>query len=91
MTAYMGTNQLAIITGKVLDYLKKHKEEESAGNTIHALWRLCYLQDTNRELLAALEELFNLLEDHQGEANWYLVQHYRNAISAIAKARAKTQ
>jgi hypothetical protein len=38
------------------------------------------------ELLEALRELLALLEEHQGEAQWYTHGHYNHARAAIIKA-----
>ncbi len=38
------------------------------------------------ELLEALELALNLLEEHQGEAKWYLRGHYNRITAAIKKA-----
>jgi hypothetical protein len=43
------------------------------------------------DTLEALEELFNLLEEHQGEATWYLKGHYNRANAAINKAKEGTK
>ena len=41
---------------------------------------------TAPELLEALRELLALLEEHQGEAQWYTHGHYNHARAAITKA-----
>uniref|UniRef100_A0A6M3JP05 Uncharacterized protein n=1 Tax=viral metagenome TaxID=1070528 RepID=A0A6M3JP05_9ZZZZ len=46
--------------------------------------------NSHDDVVAALEELLELLEEHQGEANWYLVRHYMRAATALAKAKGAT-
>lgn len=44
------------------------------------------IMSASPELLAITQELFTLLEEHEGEAKWYLRGHYNRARAAIDKA-----